>query len=69
MSKQVAVEFCSRFLRPAEAVLALVGRRQGASVGSTLVFTLSAQVDNVSPKVRATSKWKTCSPREGNRTI
>ena len=45
------LEFTSRFLRPAEAVLVLVGRRQGASVGSTLVFTLRSVVDSIIPKV------------------
>lgn len=47
------VEFTSRFLRPAEAVLVLVGRRQGSSVGSTLVFKLNSQVDGATPKVRS----------------
>ena len=51
-SLNVTVEFTSRFLRPAEAVLVLVGRRQGSSVGSTLVFTLTTQIDNVSSKVQ-----------------
>ena len=50
------VEFTSRFLRPAEAVLVLVGRRQGSSVGSTLVFNLHSQVDNITPKVRLNNR-------------
>ncbi len=47
----LSVEFTSRYLRPAEAVLVLIGRRQGSSVGSTLVFNLRTQIDNISPKV------------------
>lgn len=50
-SLNVTVEFTSRFLRPAEAVLVLVGRRQGSLVGSTLVFNLTTQIDNISSKV------------------
>jgi hypothetical protein len=56
-SLQVAVQFISRFLRPARAVLVLVGRRYGASVGTTLVFTLTTAIDNISPKV---SSQATC---------
>lgn len=48
----LSVEFTSRFLRPAEAVLVLVGRRQGSAVGSTLTFSLRTQVENIAPKVR-----------------
>ena len=48
----LAIEFKSRFLRPAEAVLVLVGRRAGSSVGSTLVFNLRTQIDNITPRVR-----------------
>ena len=47
----VAIEFRSRFLRPAEAVLVLVGRRHGANVGSTLVFNMRTQIDDITPKV------------------
>ncbi|CAH1800026.1 unnamed protein product [Owenia fusiformis] len=46
----LTVEFTSRFLRPAEAVLVLVGRRAGSAVGSTLVFNLRTTIDNISPK-------------------
>lgn len=45
------VEFTSRFLRPAEAILVLVGRRHGSAVGSTLTFNLRTQIDNITPKV------------------
>ena len=30
----------------------LVGRRAGSSVGSTLVFNLRTQIDNITPRVR-----------------
>jgi len=46
------VEFRSRFLRPAEATLVLVGRRHGSAVGSTLTFSLRTQIDDITPKVR-----------------
>ncbi|XP_013416633.1 cilia- and flagella-associated protein 47 isoform X1 [Lingula anatina] len=46
----LAINFTSRFLRPTEAMLVLVGRRAGSSVGSTLVFNLQTQVNNISPK-------------------
>ncbi|XP_078698604.1 cilia- and flagella-associated protein 47-like isoform X8 [Branchiostoma floridae x Branchiostoma belcheri] len=49
-SHNLPVEFTSRLLRPAEAVLVLVGRRAGAAVGSTLVFNLRTMVDNITPK-------------------
>ena len=55
-SLNVTVEFMSRFLRPAEAVLVLVGRRQGSLVGSTLVFNLTTQIDNISSKVMSTNR-------------
>ncbi|KAL3884217.1 hypothetical protein ACJMK2_030436, partial [Sinanodonta woodiana] len=45
----LVVEFKSRFLRPAEAILVLVGRRQGSAVGTTLTFNLQTQVDNITP--------------------
>ena len=47
----MSIEFTSRFLRPAEAILVLVGRRQGTAIGSTLTFNLRTQVDNIIPKV------------------
>lgn len=50
-TSNVTVEFVSRFLRPAEAVLVLVGRRQGSSMGTTLVFNLHTLIDNIYPKV------------------
>lgn len=48
----LSIEFKSRFLRPAEAVLVLVGKRQGSTVGTTLTFNLRTQIDNITPKVR-----------------
>ncbi|XP_022089961.1 cilia- and flagella-associated protein 47-like isoform X2 [Acanthaster planci] len=45
----LAVEFTSRFLRPAEGVLVLVGRRAGAACGTTLVFNLRTSIDNITP--------------------
>lgn len=50
-SLHLNVEFTSRFLRPAEAILVLVGRRHGSAVGSTLTFNLRTQIDNIVPKV------------------
>jgi len=50
-TQNVSIEFTSCFLRPAEAVLVLVGRRQGSNVGSTIVFSLKTQIDNIIPKV------------------
>ena len=51
-TQPLCVEFASRFLRPADATLLLVGRRQGSNVGTTLVFSLHSQIDTVVPKVR-----------------
>lgn len=45
------VNFTSRFLRPAQAVLVLVGRRAGAATGTTLVFNLRTVIDNITPDV------------------
>ncbi|KAK7478911.1 hypothetical protein BaRGS_00029892 [Batillaria attramentaria] len=45
----LSVEFTSRFLRPAEATLVLIGSRQGSSIGNTLTFRLRTQVDNITP--------------------
>ena len=45
------LEFVSHYLRAAEAVLVLVGRRQGSNVGTTLVFTLRSQIDSIRPSV------------------
>ena len=47
----LSVEFTSRFLRPAEGVLVLVGRRAGAATGTTLVFNLRTSIDNITPSV------------------
>ena len=49
----LTIEFRSRFLRSAKAVLILVGKRLGASIGSTLVFNLCTQIDSIKPKVGA----------------
>ncbi|KAI0223616.1 Cilia- and flagella-associated protein 47 [Lamellibrachia satsuma] len=46
----LTIEFRSRFLRSAKAVLILVGKRLGATIGSTLVFNLCTQIDNIKPK-------------------
>ncbi|KAL8606797.1 hypothetical protein ACOMHN_049626 [Nucella lapillus] len=45
----LSVEFTSRYLRPAEAMLVLIGTRQGASTGNTLTFKLHTQIDNITP--------------------
>ncbi|XP_055954756.1 cilia and flagella-associated protein 47 [Patella vulgata] len=45
----LSVEHVSRFLRPAEAVLVLVGRRQGSTTGTTMTFQLHTQIDNITP--------------------
>ncbi|XP_035825915.1 cilia- and flagella-associated protein 47 [Aplysia californica] len=52
----LSVEFKSRFLRPAEAVLVLVGRRQGAATGNTLTFNLITEIDNIKPKKKGTDQ-------------
>lgn len=49
--QDLPVIFTSRFLRPAEAVLVLVGRRVGAACGTTLVFNLKTAIDNITPTV------------------
>lgn len=53
----LSIQFTSRFLRPAEAILVLVGRRQGSAVGTTLTFNLRTQIDSIIPKVRF-SLWQ-----------
>ena len=50
-SVNVAVVFTSRFMRSCEAVLVMAGRRQGATSGCSLVFTLRAGVDSITPMV------------------
>ena len=47
----LSVEFTSRYLRPAEATLVLIGTRQGANMGTTLTFKLRTQIDNITPAV------------------
>nr|XP_039264663.1 cilia- and flagella-associated protein 47-like isoform X2 [Styela clava] len=56
--KNLDIEFASRFLRPAEAILVLVGRREaafsgsetrGIGVGSTLVFDMETSIDDITP--------------------
>ncbi|BFZ09423.1 hypothetical protein BsWGS_12463 [Bradybaena similaris] len=46
----LTVEFRSRFLRSAEAVLALVGKRQGSTIGNTMIFKLVTEIDTIKPK-------------------
>ncbi|XP_064627283.1 cilia- and flagella-associated protein 47-like isoform X2 [Lineus longissimus] len=46
----MSVEFTSRYLRPAEAVLLMVGRRSGSALGTTLVFNLKTMIDSITPK-------------------
>ncbi|CAG5120335.1 unnamed protein product, partial [Candidula unifasciata] len=46
----LTVEFRSRFLRPAEAVLALVGKRQGSAIGNTMIFNLTTEIETIKPK-------------------
>ncbi|XP_074645875.1 cilia and flagella-associated protein 47-like isoform X2 [Tubulanus polymorphus] len=46
----LSVEFTSRFLRPAEAVMLLTGRRIGSALGSTLVFNLRSAINSITPK-------------------
>ncbi|XP_076467202.1 cilia and flagella-associated protein 47-like [Babylonia areolata] len=45
----LSVEFTSRYLRPAEATLVLIGTRQGATAGNTLTFKLHTHIDNITP--------------------
>ena len=59
-SMNLVVEFTSRFLHPSEAVLVLVGRRHGAQIGSTLVFTLKTQIDDITTKVSMIQRAKIC---------
>ncbi|KAH9504693.1 Cilia- and flagella-associated protein 47 [Bulinus truncatus] len=46
----LTVDFKSRFMRRAEAVLILVGRRYGATTGNTLSFRLTTEIDNIKAK-------------------
>jgi hypothetical protein len=50
-TEPLSIEFKSRFLRPAEAYVVLVGSRQGINTGCSLVFKLKTQIDNVMPEV------------------
>jgi len=54
-SVSVTVEFRSRFMRACDAVLIMAGRRQGATAGCSLVFTLRASVDSITPTVSSSS--------------
>ena len=40
-----------RYLRPAEAFIVFVGRRHGGGIGSTVVFSLTTQIDDIAPMV------------------
>ncbi|NXT02483.1 CFA47 protein, partial [Jacana jacana] len=45
----INVEFTSRFLRPAEAVLLLISKNVGGIVGATLTFSLKSEVNHIEP--------------------
>ena len=45
--QNVMIQFKSRFLRPAEAILCLVARNIGGTLGMTLVFDLKTTIDTV----------------------
>ncbi|XP_042644204.1 cilia- and flagella-associated protein 47 [Tyto alba] len=45
----INVEFTSRFLRPAEAVLLLISKSVGGIAGSTLTFSLKSEVKHIEP--------------------
>lgn len=45
------MEFTSRFLRPAEAVLLLISKRVGGIGGATLTFSLKSEVKHIEPAV------------------
>ncbi|XP_055888207.1 cilia and flagella-associated protein 47-like isoform X1 [Biomphalaria glabrata] len=47
----LTVDFKSRFMRHADALLILVGRRYGATMGNTLSFKLTTDIDVVKAKV------------------
>ena len=65
----LSVEFVSRFLRPAAAILVLVGRRQGSAVGTTLTFNLRTQIDNIVPKVGHIHIVQSISTKQDNRAV
>lgn len=45
------MEFTSRFLRPAEAVLLLISKSVGGIDGATLTFSLKSEVKHIEPAV------------------
>ncbi|KFP59586.1 hypothetical protein N322_08682, partial [Cariama cristata] len=45
----INVEFTSRFLRPAEAVLLLTSKRVGGIDGATLTLSLKSEVKHIEP--------------------
>ncbi|NWR54418.1 CFA47 protein, partial [Bucorvus abyssinicus] len=47
--KSINVEFTSRFLRPAEAVLLLISKSVGGIHGVTLTFSLKSEVKHIEP--------------------
>ncbi|NXJ75709.1 CFA47 protein, partial [Trogon melanurus] len=47
--RSIKVEFTSRFLRPAEAVLLLIARHVGGIGGATLSFSLKSEVKHIEP--------------------
>ncbi|NXR14825.1 CFA47 protein, partial [Semnornis frantzii] len=45
----INVEFTSRFLRPAEAVLLLISKRVGGIHGAALTFFLKSEIKHIEP--------------------
>ncbi|KFQ79182.1 hypothetical protein N337_12476, partial [Phoenicopterus ruber ruber] len=45
----INVEFTSRFLRPAEAMLLLISKHVGGIDGATLTFSLKSEVKLIEP--------------------
>ncbi|NXL86711.1 CFA47 protein, partial [Alectura lathami] len=45
----INVEFTSRFLRPAEAVLLLISKSVGGIGGATLTFSLKSEIKHIEP--------------------
>ncbi|NXD83389.1 CFA47 protein, partial [Halcyon senegalensis] len=46
---RINVEFTSRFLRPAEAVLLLISKSVGGIHGVTLTFSLKSEIKHIEP--------------------
>ncbi|NXC40759.1 CFA47 protein, partial [Penelope pileata] len=45
----INVEFSSRFLRPAEAVLLLISKTVGGIGGATMTFSLKSEIKHIEP--------------------